>query len=113
MADVETGDEILEGQLLEESDKVRAIVAATYTFVRSAEINRTIASFTLDHYIDEAKRAIKSEGRAVRNAAGESFDLRPSKLDALLSLEKQFTDSFAVIEALAKKADTDEGEVSA
>ena len=105
MAKVEPGEEILEGQTITEVDKVREVVASTYTFIRSSEINKTIASFTLDHYIDEAKRAIKGEGRAIRNAAGEVKDIRPSKLDVLLNLEKMFSDSFEVIEALAKKAD--------
>lgn len=98
------GEEILEGQTITQVDKVRDVVASTYAFIRSAEINKTIASFTLDHYIDEAKRDIKG---ADRNAIGAVADIRPSKLDALLDLEKQFSDSFEVIEALAKKADED------
>ena len=86
--------------------QVITITELSYTFIRSAEINKTIASFTLDHYIDEAKRAIKGKGRVVlRNADGEVSDIRPPKLDVLLNLEKLFSDSFAVIEALAKKAD--------
>ena len=101
------GEEILEGQTITQVDKVRKVVADTYTFVRSVEINKTIASFTLDHYIDEAKRDIKGAGR---DSLGAAADIRPSKLDVLVDLEKQFSDSFEVIEALAKKADEDGAE---
>ena len=104
MADLLPGEEVLEGQDVSEVDRVRIVVADVYTFVRSQEINRTIASFTLDHYIDEAKRQIKGEGRQLRNAAGEAYNVRPTKLEALNRLETEFTKSFSLMEDLAKAA---------
>jgi len=104
MAEVIAGEEIAEGQSPTQAEKVRRVVADVYTFVRSQEINRTIGSFTFDHYIDEAKRRIKGTGRAIRNAAGESFDQRPTKLEFLDSLEAEFRASFKTIEELAKVA---------
>jgi hypothetical protein len=108
--DVQPGEEIAEGQARREVERIRTVVADVYTFVRSSEINRTIGAFTFDHYIDEAKRKIKGEGRAIRDAAGEATDVRPTKLAVLESLEKAFTDSFAVIEEMAKKKDLASGE---
>jgi hypothetical protein len=105
MAEVPEGAEINEGQNLTEVDKVRNVVADVYTFVRSAEINRTIASFTFDHYIDEAKRKLKGTGTAIRDAAGRSIGMRPTKLESLESLENEFQGSLKLIETLAKKAD--------
>ena len=104
MAEVEPGEQVSEGQPLSQVDKVRRIVADVYTFVRSQEINRTIGGFTFDHYIDEAKRRIGGTGRAIRNAAGEAFDQRPTKLELLDSLEEEFRASFEVMDTLAKAA---------
>ena len=100
---LDQGDEFAEGQDRKEVERVRSIVARVYTFVRSSEINRTIGSFTFDHYVDEAKRKIKGPGRQIRDASGTSFDTRPTKLEVITNLEKEFRDSFPIIEALAKK----------
>lgn len=107
MADesMEPGDQVADGQTQKEVERIRNIVAAVYTFVRAAEVNRTIASFTFDHYIDEEKRAIKGEGRAIRDAAGEAFDKRPTKLEIIENLEKEFRSSYTTIEKMAKKKD--------
>lgn len=104
MAELVPGEEVLEGQEVSEVEQARTVVADVYTFVRSQEINRTIASFTFDHYIDEAKNRIKGEGRQIRDAAGESFDIRPAKLEALEKLETEFNASLTLIESLAKTA---------
>ena len=89
---------------IKKADKLREVLAATYVFVRSQEVNRTIGSFTFDHYADEAKRRIKGDGRAVTDALGEAFDTRPSQLDALTKLETDFTNSFDDLKKLADAA---------
>lgn len=89
---------------IKEEEQLRTIIADTYVFVRSAEINKTIASFTFDHYIDEAKRQIK-EDRILRSALNpEGVGKRPSKLAALEKLEADFTSIYdkAKIRAEAK-----------
>ena len=108
MADesIEPGDQVADGQTQKEVERIRNIVASVYTFVRACEVNRTIASFTFDHYIDEAKRRIKGKGRALRDASGESIGTRPTKLEVIEDLEKEFRDSFSVIEKMAKKKDS-------
>ena len=103
-AELLPGEETLENQPIREVDKVRIAIADAYTFVRSQEINRTIASFTFDHYIDEAKRQIKGEGRQLRNAAGEVGGVRPTKLEALEALETDFNASLEIAESMAKAA---------
>lgn len=95
MAELQPGEEVVEGQDPKEVDRVRVVMADTYTFVRSQEINRTIASFTFDHYIDEAKRQIKGVGRQLRDASGEAYDVRPTKLEALERLETEFNASLS------------------
>lgn len=93
---------------LEKSDQVRRAIADTYTFVRSREINTTIASFTLDHYIDEAKRLIKGDDRQLRDASGEdslAVGTRPTQLEALASIQQAFNDAFDDAKKLAEEAD--------
>lgn len=86
--------------------EMRAILSDTYTFVRSAEINKTILSFTFDHYIDEAKRAIK-EDRILRSASDPVTGVgkRASKLSALEKLETDFTNAVAKIQKVAEAKD--------
>lgn len=103
-AELLPGEQSLENQPLRQVDKVRTAIADAYTFVRSQEVNRTIASFTFDHYIDEAKRQIKGTGRELRNAAGEVGGVRPTKLEALEALETDFNASLEVAESMAKAA---------
>lgn len=93
---------------LQKSDQVRAAIADTYTFVRSREINQTIGSFTLDHYIDEAKRLIKGDGRLLRDASGQddlAIGTRPTQLEALASIQQAFNDAFDDAKKLAEEAD--------
>ncbi len=91
---------------LEKTDQIRKAVADTYTFVRSREINATIANFTLDHYIDEAKRRIK-DARILRSASDpdKGAGTRPSQLDALKKLEQDFNDAFDQAKKIAKNND--------
>ncbi len=86
-----------------EGDEIRRSIADTYTFVRSAELNRTVSSFTLDHYIDEAKRRIK-DPRILRAASDptKGVGTRPSKLDTLTRLEEDFNKSFNKAVQIAK-----------
>lgn len=93
---------------LEKTDKVRQAIADTYTFVRSREINATVASFTLDHYIDEAKRQIKGDGRLLRDASGQdslAVGTRPTQLEALASIQQAFDDAFEDAKKMAEEAD--------
>jgi hypothetical protein len=86
--------------------EMRSILSDTYTFVRSAEINKTILSFTFDHYIDEAKRTIK-EDRVLRSASDPVTGVgkRPSKLSALEKLEQDFNKALEKIRKLAEAKD--------
>lgn len=95
-----------------ESDQLRTILADTYTFVRSTEINRTIYSFTFDHYIDEAKRSLK-EDRLLRSAydAQDGIGKRPSKISSLEKLEQDFNNSIEKLRTLAREKDNSTGGV--
>lgn len=86
--------------------EMRAILADTYTFVRSSELNKTILSFTFDHYIDEAKRQIK-EDRILRSASNptEGVGKRSAKLPALEKLETDFKNVLAKIRTVAETKD--------
>jgi hypothetical protein len=92
-------------------EKAQRALADVYTFVRSQELTRTIGSYTFDHYIDEAKRAIKGTGRQIVDAAGQPIDedpklsTRPSQLQYIDNIEKDFTDLYATMEDLANKSD--------
>jgi ribosomal protein S17E len=93
---------------LAKSDQIRKAIADTYTFVRSREINNTIAGFTLDHYIDEAKRLIKGDDRQLRDASGQdslAVGTRPTQLESLASIQQAFNDAFEDAKKLAEKAD--------
>lgn len=87
--------------------EMREVLSDTWAFVKSAEINKTISSFTFDHYIDEAKRAIK-EDRILRSSSNPSSGVgkRASKLAALEKLEKDFNNSLAKIRKVAEAKDT-------
>lgn len=93
---------------LNKTDQVRQALADTYTFVRSREINTTIASFTLDHYISEAMMQIKGDDRQLVDASGQdslAVGTRPTQLEALATLQQAFNDAFATAQKLAQKAD--------
>jgi hypothetical protein len=87
-------------------DQIRRSIADVYTFVRSRDINKTISSFTLDHYIDEAKRRIK-EPKILRSASDPSRGVgtRPSQLEALTKLEESFNKTYEQAKKLAEEAD--------
>lgn len=86
--------------------ELRAILGDTYTFVRSREINKTILSFTFDHYIDEAKRDIK-EDRILRSASDPNTGVgkRPAKLTAVQTLEQDFNNAMSKLQKVAEAAD--------
>lgn len=90
--------------------EMRSVLADTYTFVRSAELNKTIASFTFDHYIDEAKRRIKND-RVLRSASNpaEGVGKRPAKLSALEKLEQDFNSAFSKMREMAQTKDNKPG----
>jgi hypothetical protein len=88
--------------------EVRTALANAYTFVRSREINKTIAGFTFDHYIDEAKRALK-EDRLLRSASSpaEGIGRRMSKLSALEKVQRDFNNAMVKARELAKQNDAE------
>lgn len=90
--------------------EMRTVLADVYTFVRSAELNKTIASFTFDHYVDEAKRKIK-EDRILRSASNPSQGVgrRPSQLAALTKLEQDFNNMISKIREAAQAKDSEPG----
>jgi hypothetical protein len=93
---------------LNKTDQVRQALADTYTFVRSREINTTIASFTLDHYISEAMMQIKGSDRQLSDASGQdslAIGTRPTQLEALASIQDAFNTAFDDAMKLAQKAD--------
>ncbi len=84
----------------------RQLLADIYTFVRSRKINQDISGFTLDHYLEEAKQALKGEGRAITGASSVDdalADRRPAQLEALTALEEQFKAGFDQVVAIAEK----------
>lgn len=106
-------DEVLQ-QRAAQADKIRQTLADVYTFVRSREVNRQIASFTLDHYIDEAKSKIKGEAQALRDAGGKTqdasgraFGTRPTQLEALTTLQQDFDAGFDEMKKLAEALDAE------
>lgn len=88
--------------------EVRTALANAYTFVRSREINKTIASFTFDHYIDEAKRSLKGD-LLLRSASSpaEGVGRRMSKLSELEKIERDFNNAMVKARELAKANDAD------
>ena len=86
--------------------ELRSTLGDTYTFVRSREINKTILSFTFDHYIDEAKREIK-EDRILRSASDPNTGVgkRPSKLSAIQKLEQDFNNALPKLQDKANAKD--------
>jgi hypothetical protein len=93
---------------LDEDERIRKTIGDVYTFVRSQEINRSIASFTFDHYIDTAIRRLRGEGRTIRNAAGEVLETKPPALEALDKLKADFDAIIAKAKERAKQADSED-----
>jgi len=106
-------DEVLQ-QRSAQADKIRLTLANTYTFVRSREVNRQIASYTFDHYLEEAKSRIKGAALALRDAGGKTqdasgrdFGTRPTQLEALTTLEQDFNAGFEEMKKLAQALDAE------
>ncbi len=107
MGNLLPGEKVQEGQDKFEVERVRRVIADTYTFVRSQEFNRTIASYTFDHYIEFAKQSIKGKGREIRSASGRVLDIRPTKLEALESLQASFKSVLAQARTMAEQVDSE------
>lgn len=103
------GEAVQDGQDKFEVERVRKVIADTYTFVRSQEYNRTISSFTFDHYIEFEKQAIKGSGRQIRSASGQILGTRPTKLESLTNLQNSFKSVLTQARAMAESVD-DEGD---
>jgi len=91
-----------------QQDELRKVLADIYTFVRSREVNSHVASFTLDHYIAEAKVAIKGTialtdaSGSTTNAQGKAFGSRLALLDSLNKLEEDFNANFEELKKYAE-----------
>jgi hypothetical protein len=105
MADVLPGEAVQQGQDRLQVERVRKAIADVYTFVRSQEYNRTIASYTFDHYIEFAKQAIKGTGRQIRDASGKAVGIRPAKLEALSNLKTAFQGALEQARKMAESVD--------
>ena len=88
------------------NDELRATLADVYSFVRSREVNRQVASYTLDHYITEEMQRIKGPGRELRDAAGLDAGLgsRPTQLEALKKLQDAFNNNLSSLRSMADRA---------
>ena len=92
-------------QQQEEEEQLRITVGAVYTFVRSQELNRTVANFTLDHFIDEAIRQLRGDGTAVRDAAGNVVATKTAQLERMQKLQNDFNSVFSQLQKKAQQAD--------
>lgn len=99
-----SGDDNATESQSDQTAQLRRTIADVYTFVRSREINKTIASFTLDHYIDEAKRKIQ-DTRVLRSASNpdQGVGTRPSQLDAIAQLQDDFNKAFSAASKIAQQ----------
>jgi hypothetical protein len=83
----------------EELDKRKVegrILHSAYSFVRSREMNKAVASLTLDHLIQEHIESIQGgDTRAMVDSKGQRNNLRPTKLQELDKLENDITDFVA------------------
>lgn len=112
MATLSFEEAALPTQERSEVDRVREVVAEVHAFVRSRELNRTVSSFTLDHYIEQRKARIRGNARSTRTASGQPLDLRASQLEQLDTLEESFRAVYRVAEELARAAEDDREESS-
>jgi hypothetical protein len=85
---------------------MRSVLSDTYVFVRSAEVNKTISSFTFDHYIQEAKNALKVD-RILKSASNPAVGVgsRQAIITALETLETNFNNSLDSMKKLAQAKD--------
>lgn len=80
------------------TDNLRKTLHSAYTFIRSVEVNKATAAFTLDHLIQEQIDSYKQGStRPIVDAQGNSVGSRTSKLDDLDSLKN---DVAAVVQAV-------------
>jgi hypothetical protein len=64
------------------------ILHRAYSFIRSREMNKAVASMTLDHLLQEHIERIEGgDSRAMLSATGRRGAMRPSKLAELKQLE--------------------------
>ena len=83
---------------IKEADTLRIAIGNTYTFIRSRELNKSLSGYTFDHYIDEAKRAIKDT-----SSSPSGVVVRPSYTGQLMSLEASFQDALTKLRVKVEK----------
>jgi siroheme synthase len=92
------------------SDNLRRILHSGLSFVRGVEVNRSTSALTLDHLIDEQIRTIsRGETREMVDGRGSQYGKRPSKLDALDTLEKEIKEAAKAV----RDAGEDEAKLAA
>jgi hypothetical protein len=80
------------------TNSIRQILHSAYSFIRSVESNKAIASLTLDHLIQEQIDSLKKgETRSIVDGKGESVGNRVSRWDRLDALEKDIENAVKAI----------------
>jgi len=81
------------------SQDIRSILYAGYSFVRSIEENKAIASITMDHLIQDYITSIKQgEVRDITDAQGNTVNQRTSRYDQLSDLLTSFNNAIQAIQ---------------
>lgn len=92
------------------SGDLRAVLHSTFAYVRGTEVNKAVASLTLDHIIQEQIKTLKKkETRDILDGQGTTMSHRSSRYDRLEALEADIDKVVSAIEA----AGDDAGKLSA
>ncbi len=85
---------------------IEEVLHSAYSFIRGVEANKSVASLTLDHLIQQQIDAIKGGGsRVLLDAAGQRSMSRRSKLDLLNGIE---TDIDRIVKAVEDAGEDEE-----
>lgn len=80
------------------SSDVRRAIHSAYTFVKSMEVNRSVATLTLDHMIGEQIQSLKQgEVRSEVDGSYEERGNRISRYDTITEIEKSLSDAISAI----------------
>lgn len=80
------------------SQDIRSVLHSAYTFVRSIEENKSIASLTLDHLIQAQIDSLqKGSTTTINDGQGQSVGSRPSRFDQLDALLTSVNNAIQVI----------------
>jgi len=110
VADTEPGVEEVQTSQISEEDKkklqdendIRRVVADVHAFVRSRELNKSLSTYSFDHYLEEAKLTIGKEPwdpNVPREGA------RLTQFEMITKLEADFDRLYAQAEKMAETAE--------